>query len=127
MKIGFAPCGFTSKEIKNKLQALGGANRANYLLTNEPTFLYWYIDSISGHIRCDTENVLDVSLNPNNHKEFINSLNDFPSEIKELIKQCQIDAGNKADLTVFKNISTDESQGGFRWTSTKEGFMFCIS
>jgi hypothetical protein len=27
MKIGFAPCGFTSEEIINKLKALGGINR----------------------------------------------------------------------------------------------------
>lgn len=124
MNIGFAPCGFTTKAIVKKLTALGGINNIEQGLMNIPTSLYWYIDSVSGKIRCDSRNVLDVRLNPNDHKEIITSLNDLPSEIKGLIKQRQIDAGNKADLSVF--ICGDESisQGAFQWSSTEEGSSF---
>ena len=124
MKIGFAPCGFTSKEIIQRLIALGGINRAGYNLVDTPTNLYWFIDSISGEIRCYTGNVLDKKLNPNDHKEVIKSLEDLPSEIKGLIKQRQIDAGNKADLTVFRHIGADKYQGGFTWKDTPEGSAF---
>lgn len=125
MNIGFAPCGFTSKEIINKLRALGGANRGGYDLIDTPTSLYWYIDSASGAIQCDIRNVLDKKLNPNDHKELIQSLNDLPSEIKELIQQRQIDAGNKADLSVFiKNKCANTYNCGFDWENTKEGRYF---
>ena len=123
MNIGFAPCGFTTKEIIKRLVALGGINNG-YDPANNPTSLYWYIDSISGGIRCKTENVLDVRLNPNDHKEVIESLEDLPSEIKGLIKQRQIDVGNKADLTALKYIGADKHQGGFNWASTQEGCNF---
>ena len=125
MKIGFTPCGFTSREIIKKLTALGGINNAEYDLGDFPTSLYWYIDSTSGAIVCNTGNVLDVRLNPNDHKELINSLNDLPSEIKELIQQRQIDAGNKADLSVFTKFkSAGKCSGGFDWENTEEGYYF---
>lgn len=124
MKIGFAPCGFTAKEIIGKLIALGGINKNGYDLLDIPTALYWYIDSISGNINCDANNILDKRLNPLEHKEVIKSLDDLPDEIKELIKQRQIDEGNKADLTVFKYTGADKYQGGFHWASTKEGHNF---
>lgn len=124
MRIGFAPCGFTAKEIISKLIALGGINKNEYDLMDMPTALYWYIDSISGHIQCNATNILDIRLNPNNHKEIIKSLNDLPDEIKELIKQRQIDAGNDPDLKVFKTIDADIHQGGFNWASTREGRDF---
>lgn len=124
MKIGFAPCGFTTKEIINRLTALGGINRSGYNLLDRPTSLYWYIDSISGNIINATGNVLDIRLNPNDHKEVIKSIDDLPSEIKELIKQRQINAGNKADLTVFKKPQADTHEGGFNWVGTREGSSF---
>jgi hypothetical protein len=123
MNIGFAPCGFTSEEIINKLKALGGTNRG-YDPVDIPTALYWYIDSISGNIISATRNVLNIRLNPLEHKEIIKSLNDLPDEIKELIKQRQIDAGNKANLKVFKDPQADSREGGFNWVSTKEGSNF---
>jgi hypothetical protein len=125
MKIGFAPCGFTSKEIINKLLALGGINKSKHDLLNVPTPFYWYINSISGDIRYDDKNVLDVKLSPLDHKEVIKSLDDLPDEIKELIQQRQIDAGNKADLSVFiENKHANTRNGGFDWSDTKEGHYF---
>jgi hypothetical protein len=125
MKIGFAPCGFTSKEVIRKLIALGGINKNGYGLLNVPTLFYWYINSISGDIKYDDKNVLDVKLSPIDHKEVIKSLNDLPNEIKELIKQRQIDVGNDPDLKIFeKDPGINIDGGGFNWDSTKEGHNF---
>jgi hypothetical protein len=124
MKIGFAPCGFTSKEIIKRLIALGGINRSGYDLIDATTSLYWYIESTFGDIKWANGNVLDYKLNPNNHKEIIKSLEDLPSEIKELIKQRQVDAGNKADLEVFKDPQADTHESGFNWVCTREGSNF---
>lgn len=125
MKIGFAPCGFTSKEIINKLLALGGINKSKHDLLNVPTPFYWYIDSISGNIQYDNKNILDVRLNPLDHKEAIKSLEDLPDEIKELIKQRQIDVDNDPNLKVFEEDSAASiSDGGFNWALAKEGYNF---
>jgi hypothetical protein len=125
MNIGFAPCGFTSKEIINKLLALGGINKSKHDSLNVPTNFYWYINSISGDIQYNNKNVLDVKLSPIDHKEVIKSLNDLPNEIKELIKQRQIDVGNAPSLKVFEeNPAVSICGGGFNWDITKEGHNF---
>lgn len=125
MKIGFAPCGFTAKEVIRKLIALGGINKNGHGLCDIPTSLYWYIDSISGNIQYDDKNILDIRLNPLDHKEVIKSLEDLPDEIKELIKQRQIDVDNDPNLKVFeKDPAASICGGGFNWALAKEGYNF---
>lgn len=124
MKIGFAPCGFTSEEIINKLRALGGINRG-YDPVDLPTSLYWYIDSRSGNIQCDTANVLDVRLNPNDIPEKINQMADLPTEMRRLVVLRQLKAGNPVDLSKFdKDRSIGTKKGGFEWWETPEKSEF---
>ena len=124
MKIGFAPCGFTSREIINKLRALGGIDRG-YDLVDLPTSLYWYIDSRSGNIHCDNGNVLDKKLNPNDIPEKINQMADLPAEMRRLVVLRQLKAGNLADLSKFdKDRSVGTAKGGFEWWETPEKSEF---
>lgn len=125
MKIGFAPCGLTTKAIVKKLIALGGVNNIKLGLINIPTSLYWYIDSISGEIRCDSRNVLDVRLNLNDIPEKINQIVDLPEEMRICLVKKQIKAGNVGNLKVLtQNIAADKSHGGFNWEDTPEGAEF---
>lgn len=123
MKIGFIPCGMTTQQTVNKLQALGGDNSSNYKgvhITN----LYWYIDTVDGRIHCH-EPHLDVALDPNKIPEKINKISDLPSEILQLLFQRQLDAGNRDDIKVFDRRPTADSiQGGFLWENTPEGAEF---
>lgn len=49
----------------------------------------------------------------------------FPPEIEELILKRQVEASNKADITVYYRIQqADKDDGGFSWSSTKEGHAF---
>jgi hypothetical protein len=52
----------------------------------------------------------------------------FPPEIEELILKRQVEAGNKADITVYYRIQqADKDDGGFSWSNTKEGHTFWSS
>lgn len=125
MNIGFAPCGFTLKEIISKLIALGGINKNGYDLLDIPTALYWYIDSRSGEIRCNSRNILDVRLNPHDIPEKINQIVDLPEEMRIYLVKKQIKAGNVGNLKVLtQNIAADKSHGGFNWKDTPEGAEF---
>ena len=124
MKIGFTPGGFTTKEIINKLKALGGTNRG-YDPVDIPTALYWYINSVSGVIQCDTTNVLDVRLNPNDIPEKINQIMDLPGDMRRLIILRQMEAGNPVNLSKFdKDRSIGTKKGGFDWWETPEKSEF---
>lgn len=52
-------------------------------------------------------------------------LKEFPREIVERMLKCQIEQGNKEDISVFEeNNCTDRRHGGFTWENTSEGHAF---
>lgn len=55
--------------------------------------------------------------------EIPTSLRHFPKRILDRLMECQVEQGNKADLTVFlRNISANKYRGGFDWERTTEGY-----
>lgn len=47
----------------------------------------------------------------------------IPKRILTRIMECQVEQGNKADLTVFQRSRTiDKFHGGFNWEETVEGY-----
>lgn len=50
---------------------------------------------------------------------------DFPIEIVQRMVDCQVEQGNKADVSVFQKEKVGgTSSGGFGWISTIEGYEF---
>ena len=53
---------------------------------------------------------------------------DFPIEIVERMLECQVEQGNKRDVSVFEKYSArNNTKGGFDWNSTTEGRDFWAS
>lgn len=52
-------------------------------------------------------------------------IKDFPIEVVQRMVDCQIEQGNKADVTVFqKNRYEIKEDNGFSWDETAEGVSF---
>ena len=53
---------------------------------------------------------------------------DFPIEVVERMLECQVEQGNKRDVSVFEKYSArNNTKGGFDWHSTTEGRDFWVS
>lgn len=49
----------------------------------------------------------------------------FPIEVVQKMVDCQVEQGNKADVTIFqKDYDTPEPFGGFNWDRSVEGYDF---
>ena len=52
-------------------------------------------------------------------------LKGFPKEIIARMIECQVEQGNKIDVSVFERDNYNSLiKGGFHWPDTKEGFVF---
>lgn len=52
------------------------------------------------------------------------NLRNFPKHILNRLMECQIEQGNKADLTVFAHDRrAHKFAGGFNWNNTIEGYQ----
>ena len=52
-------------------------------------------------------------------------IEDFPIEVVQRMVECQAEQGNKANVGVFQKYAfTDDDNGGFEWSRTKEGHAF---
>lgn len=52
-------------------------------------------------------------------------IEDFPIEVVRRMVECQVEQGNKANVSIFQRDScADDDTGGFEWTATKEGKGF---
>lgn len=57
--------------------------------------------------------------------DLIGDIKDFPIEVVQRMVDCQIEQGNKADVTVFQTGRCKiVEHGGFDWTETKDGVSF---
>jgi hypothetical protein len=60
-------------------------------------------------------------------EDLIGQIKGFPIEIVQRMVDCQIEQGNKADVSVFqRKKSAGAAMGGFDWHRTKEGEAFWI-
>ena len=61
-------------------------------------------------------------------KDLIRELKGFPIEVVQRMIECQVEQGNKADVTVFQNKNCcGIEDGGFEWDDTREGNKFWIA
>ena len=57
--------------------------------------------------------------------DLVGLLEHFPIEVVKRMLECQIDQGNKEDVTIFQNhLFLDSMLGGFSWDATIEGYNF---
>lgn len=49
---------------------------------------------------------------------------DFPIEVVQRMVDCQVEQGNKADVSVFQKNKREGAYGGFHWGATIEGYVF---
>jgi hypothetical protein len=58
-------------------------------------------------------------------EDLIGDIKDFPIEIVQRMVECQVEQGNKANVTVFQNKNgCGIEEGGFDWIKTKEFLAF---
>ena len=58
-------------------------------------------------------------------KDCIGQLKGYPVRVAQRMVECQVEQGNKPDVTIFqKNSWTSKSAGGFYWEEAKEGHGF---
>lgn len=55
-------------------------------------------------------------------KDIIGAISGFPIEVVQRMVDCQVEQGNKADVTIFQHrAEAPKYVGGFNWHETKEG------
>ena len=72
----------------------------------------------------------DVNIVSDNEQKVVygGEIADFPVEIVERMLECQVEQGNKRDVSVFEKYSArNNTKGGFDWHSTTEGRDFWVS
>ena len=58
-------------------------------------------------------------------EDLIGQIKGFPIEVVQRMVDCQVEQGNKADVSVFqRTMCTGKAMGGFDWLITKEGQRF---
>jgi hypothetical protein len=58
-------------------------------------------------------------------EDLIGEIKDFPIEVVQKMVDCQVEQGNKADVTVFQKSRCEmKEDNGFSWNETAEGFSF---
>ena len=56
---------------------------------------------------------------------YTNRLKEFPTEIVEKMLECQVEQGNRKDVSIFENSSSEsKTHGGFDWDKTSEDRNF---
>lgn len=57
--------------------------------------------------------------------EYVGDIAGFPKEVVERMLDCQVEQGNKRDVTVFERLkNSDKDSLGFQWDGTTEKYIF---
>lgn len=73
----------------------------------------------------DAENVSNNEQIVEEKSTYGGEIADFPVEIVERMLECQVEQGNKRDVSIFeKNIYQTTKNGGFNWWETNDGEDF---